>query len=262
MAASTSRTLVTRAAVTLVAVGVIIVAIAAYPSEIHWDMALEWRFNFLEGLGWTVAISAIGLVLALAAGTAAGVARVSSVTLLQEIASTYVQLVRGTPFLVQIYLWYFCIAPLLHVQEIGGRYNWFFIGVFALGIFGGAYVAEIVRAGIESVDRGQWEAARSLGLSHGQALRHVALPQALRTMIPPLTGEAVSLIKESSLLSVISAWELTYQAKGLVGKTYEGFAAYVPLAVLYLALTLPLTVLTHRLERKLAGPRGFPVAEL
>jgi polar amino acid transport system permease protein len=251
-----------RSGVVLAMVLMLVAAVAFYPAEIRWGAAWEWRTRFLEGLGWTVAISAVGLLLALAAGTAAGVARVSASTVLQEVASSYVQVVRGTPFLVQVYVWYFCIAPLLGAQHLGGRYNWFFIGVTALGVFGGAYVAEIVRAGIESVPRGQWEAARSLGLSHTQTLRRVILPQALRTMIPPLTGEAVSLIKESSLLSVISAWELTYQAKGLSGKTYEGFAAYIPLAFLYLSLTLPLTLLTRRLERRLDGPQRFPVAEL
>ena len=123
-------------------------------------------------------------------------------------------------------------------------------------------MAEIVRAGVESVDRGQWEAARSLGLSHRQTLFRIVLPQSLRRMVPPLTGEAVSLVKESSLLSVITVAEATYHAKALSAASGDTFAAFLPLAGLYLLVTLPLAWLTRRLEHRLAPPPALPVARL
>ena len=168
----------------------------------------------------------------------------------------YVQLIRGTPFLVQIYIWNFCIARLVGLEAAA------VIGVLGLGTFAGAYITEIVRAGVESIDRGQWEAARSLGLSHRRTLSLVILPQAVRRMIPPLTGEAISLIKESSLLSIIGVAELTYQAGNMRAMTFDAFASLIPLAALYLCLTMPLSLLTLRLERRFAPPESLPVAEL
>jgi polar amino acid transport system permease protein len=161
---------------------------------------------------------------------------------------------------VQLYVLYFCISHQLPPGFLGNA-EALVVGVVGLGLFCGAYVAEIVRAGVESIDRGQWEAARSLGLSHSQALFRVVLPQAVRRMIPPLTGEAVSLVKESSLLSVIGVMEMTYHAKGLASGG-DTFAAYVPLAGLYLLVTLPLSWITRSLERRLAPPVPLPVARL
>jgi polar amino acid transport system permease protein len=239
-----------------------VAAVIAYPGTIDWSRTWEWRSQLFDGLRLTALVSSAALLLALLFGTGAGLARVSRSVVLEEASAAYVQLVRGTPFLVQIYIWYFCVSYALRLQDLGGSDNAIYVGIVGLGAFGGAYVTEIVRAGVEGVDRGQWEAARSLGLSHGQTLRHVVLPQAFRVMIPPLTGEAVSLVKESSLLSVISVAELTYHAKNMRAATFESFASLIPLAILYLCLTLPLTLLTQRLERRLAGPSRMPVAEL
>src|SRR6185436_578938 len=136
------------------------------------------------------------------------------------------------------------------------------VGTVGLGLFSGGYVAEIVRAGVESIDRGQLEASRSLGLSHRHTLFRVVLPQAVRRMIPPLTGETVSLVKESSLLSVIGVAEMTYHAKSLSSDVGDTFAAYLPLAALYLVVTLPLSWVTRRLERRLGPPAPLPVARL
>ena len=238
------------------------IGIAVYPGRVNWGVVWTGRARLLEGLGLTLVTSAGALVLAVAIGTLGGLARVARSVFVREAAAVYVQLVRGTPFLVQIYVAYFCVAYALRMQRFGGEHNATLVGIVGLGVFGGAYVTEIVRAGVEGVDRGQWEAARSLGLSHAQTLRHVVLPQAFRTMIPPLTGEAVSLIKESSLLSLIGVAELSHQAREMRAQTLEGFASLVPLAILYLCLTLPLTLLAQYLETRLAGPRPLSVAEL
>jgi len=239
---------------------VIAVAIVLAPAEIHWDRAWEYRGSFAQGLATTAAISVGALFLGLVFGGAAGLARSSSSAALDQAAFTYVELVRGTPFLVQLYVLYFCISHQLP-PDLLGRAEGVVVGIVGLGLFSGGYVAEIVRSAVESIERGQWEAARSLGLSHSQTLFRVILPQSVRRMIPPLTGEAVSLVKESSLLSVIGVAEMTYYAKAVASKG-DTFAAYLPLAALYLLVTLPLSWLTRRLERRL-GPRAqLPVARL
>ena len=243
-----------RIAVVAAFVAAAIAAVALAPAEIHWEEAWARRDLFLKGLALTVGISAGALVLGLVVGTAAGLARVSRSAALDQAAFTYVELVRGTPFLVQLYIAYFCVATALRLRGIFGTSEALVVGICGLGLFAGGYIAEIVRAGVESIDRGQWEAARSLGLSHRQTLFRVVLPQALRRMIPPLTGEGVSLVKESSLLSVIGVAEMTYYARGISSDLGDTFAAYLPLAVLYLVVTLPLSFLTRRLERRLAPP--------
>jgi polar amino acid transport system permease protein len=239
-------------------------AVASAPGEIRWELAWDWRQLFVRGLATTVALSAGALVLALLLGGAAGLARCSRSVALDQAAFAYVELVRGTPFLVQLYVGYFCVARVMRLHDAVGDVEtakWV-VGVAGLGIFGGAYVAEIVRASVESIERGQWEAARSLGLSHRRTLLRVILPQCLRRMTPPLAGEGVSLVKESSLLSAIGVAELTYEAKGLQSAHYATFEAFLPLAALYLAVTLPLSWLSRRLERRLQPPPSLPVVRL
>jgi polar amino acid transport system permease protein len=158
-----------------------------------------------------------------------------------------VDLVRGTPLLVQILIVYYCIGNLVRLDDQ------LLLGALALGVFSGAYVAEIVRAGIESVPRGQSEAARSLGMSHRQAMFHVVGPQALKNALPALTGQFINLIKDSSLLSVIGFTELTKRGEQVYTSTWATFEVFLPVAGLYLLLTLPLTKYTDRLERRLAG---------
>lgn len=251
-----------RLAVVAAVVAGVVLAISLVPGEIRWDAAWERRWLFRDGLLMTALISFGALVLGLLFGACAGLARVSSSPSLDQAALTYVELVRGTPFLVQLYILYWCIARALELRTLFESNEALVVGIVGLGLFAGAYIAEIVRAGVESIDRGQWEAARSLGLSHSQALFRVILPQAAGRMIPPLTGEAVSLVKESSLLSVIGVAEMTYHAKNLASATFETFAAYLPLAALYLGITLPLSFVTRLLERRLRPPAHLPVTKL
>lgn len=251
-----------RAAVVAAIAALIVGAVSLVPGDVSWSAAFERRDLFARGLATTAAISAGALVVGLVLGTLAGLARASSSVALDHAAFTYVELIRGTPFLVQLYVLYFCVARAAHLHDAFGDAEPVLVGAAGLGLFSGAYVAEIVRAGVESIDRGQWEAARSLGLSHAQTLRHVILPQAAGRMLPPLTSEAVSLVKESSLLSVIGVGELTFHAKNLSAATYDSFAAYLPLALLYLCVTLPLSWLARRLERRLAPTTALPVARL
>lgn len=211
----------------------------------HWDWAAVWAYRgiFLDGLGMTVAVSLGSIVLGLLLGLGSGLASVSNNLFLTELAALYVGAFRGTPLLVQILVFYFCIGVVVRVDSP------YVIGTATLACFSGAYISEMVRAGVESVDKGQWETAVSSGLTHRQALFYVILPQAARRIVAPVTGQFVSCIKDSSLLSVISVRELTKAAEVINATTYKTFEAYLPLAVFYLLLTWPLSHLTRRLEK-------------
>lgn len=211
----------------------------------HWDWGAVWAYRhlFAYGLATTVVVSAGAMALGLVLGVGAGLASVSRGVWLPELAALYVGAFRGTPLLVQVLIFYFCVGVVVRLDSP------YVIGAVTLAFFSGAYISEMVRAGIESVDLGQWEAAAGTGLTHAQTLRHVILPQAMRRMVPPVTGQFVSLIKDSSLLSIIAVRELTKAAEVVNAATYRTFETYLPLAVLYLLLTWPLTRLTRRLER-------------
>ncbi len=211
----------------------------------NWRITWEYRRLFIQGFYYTALISLGAICLGFGLGVAGGLARISRNVFAREAARLYVELFRGTPLLIQIYIFYFCLAAAIHYD------NPLVIGIVALAAFSGAYIAEIVRAGIESISKGQMEAALSIGLSRRQALRHVIFPQALRRIIPPVTGQFVSLVKDSSLLSVISVRELTKAAEVVNATTYKTFEAYLPLALIYLLLTFPLSSLTQRLEKRM-----------
>lgn len=219
--------------------------------EYHWNwrVVYDYRELFIEGFYRTMAVSVGAIALGVVLGVVGGLARVWPNVWAQEIATLYVELFRGTPLLVQIYIFYFCVATVVHFD------NPLIIGTIALAFFSGAYISEMVRAGIESIGRGQWEAARATGLTYRQAMFGVVFPQAVRRIIPPVTGQFVSLIKDSSLLSVISVRELTKASEVINATTYKTFEAYLPLAVFYLLLTYPLSALTFRLEKRIKQDR-------
>lgn len=200
----------------------------------------------LVGLWMTLKISALALVFALVLGLVAGLGRVASNPAAQWLAATYVEVIRGTPLLVQIFIVYFFIGTVLSLSA-------FAAGVAALAVFTGAYVAEIVRSGIEAVPRGQMEAARSLGMSGVQAMRHVILPQALRKTLPPLAGQFINLVKDSSLVSVMALTDLTKAGREVVSSTFAPFEVWFTVAALYLLLTGLLSWAVRRLERSMAN---------
>jgi polar amino acid transport system permease protein len=183
----------------------------------------------LKGLAVTLEISAVSFVVA------RGLARV------------YLEVVRNTPLLVQIYLLYFVFAPIL------GLDRWF-AAIFALAVFEGAFAAEIFRGGIQSVPRGQVEAAASLGLGRAQSYRLVIIPQAVRIMLPPLTSLGISLVKHSAIVSAIAMFDLFNEARTLVSDTFLSYEIYLTTGAIYLAVTLTLSLLVTRLERRFARP--------
>lgn len=254
-----------RIAVTAAVLGLVAVFLFVLP-RYRWAWHLVWTGErpqlFATALLVTLGVSAGSLVLALPLGVAAGIMRLSRNVVWNQLGAIYVEVVRGTPLLVQVLLAYFCIAPIFgNILEGAGApvsvveltNHGALIGIVTLGIFSGAYVTEIVRAAVQSIDHGQVEAALSQGMNRSQAYRYVIFPQALRRMIPPLTGQFVSLIKDSSLLMLIPGIiELTMRAQMTRSSTYKDFEVLIPLALLYLLICYPLSRVARRLELRLA----------
>jgi polar amino acid transport system permease protein len=207
----------------------------------------------LEGLGMTLMISLYSSIFGIIIGLFGGLARVSKNPGLKWLSTIYVEIIRGSPLLVQILIWYFVIGTLVNdnlaMMEMApvSPVGW---GVISLSIFAGAYVTEIVRGGIESVPKGQMEAARSSGMSYLQAMIYIILPQAFKVAMPALTGQFISLIKDSSLLGVIAIRELTKASREIVASTMMTFEFFLILAMLYLVLTFPLSMFVKYLEKR------------
>ena len=216
----------------------------------------KWKPGLLMiGLWLTLKLSVMATIFGIIIGVAGGLARISSNPALKWTSIVYVEIIRGSPLMVQILIWYFVLGTVINdlLATYGlGRLSGFWYGVAALACFAGAYVTEIVRAGIQSIHRGQTEAARSLGMSYAQSMYHIILPQALRRILPPLAGQFISLIKDSSLLGIIAIQELTKAAREAVSASLQPFELYLMLAVLYLVLTFTLSMFVQHLERRSA----------
>ena len=198
----------------------------------------------LKGVLVTLQISGVSLLLAVAFGLTAALFRLSSSALARVMAHTYVGFIRNTPLLVQLFFVYFVIAPVLDMGRL-------FSAVLALSLFEGAYVAEIIRAGILSVPQGQWEGAYSLGMGSIQTYRHVVLPQAIRYVLPPLVSQAVSLIKDSALVSTIAIYDLTMEGQAIIAETYLTFEVWFTVAFIYLVMTVSLSFCVTLINRKM-----------
>lgn len=206
----------------------------------------EWRMGpLMMGLWTTLWISAVASVIALMLGLITGLCRVSKNIALRGLAATYVEFIRGTPLLVQIFIAYFFVGTVFDLNRNVA-------GVGALAVFAGAYVAEIVRAGVQSISKGQMEAARSLGMNVLQAMLYIILPQALRRILPPLAGQFISLIKDSSLVSVIAITDLTKSGREIITSTFATFEVWLTVAAMYLIVTSVLSQLVFYMERRFA----------
>ena len=234
------------------------------------DIIAEYAELFWRGLGMTIAITAICIVLGTLLGLLIGIARLADARhspardacrfLLRWPSTVYVSFFRGTPLFVQILLIHFAFLPVLvnpdsgwlvagdAARDIKQEYGALLSGVIALTLNAGAYISEIFRAGIQSIDRGQTEAARSLGLSARQTLVHVVLPQAFRRMLPPLGNNAIALLKDSSLVSAIGLAELAYAARTVAGAYSRYWEPYLTISFMYWVLTLALAFVVNRLE--------------
>ena len=204
--------------------------------------------SLISGLGVTIKIAFFAIILAIVLGLIFGLMSISKFKILKAISTIYVYIVRGTPLMIQAMFVYFGLG-----QALGVRFDPVLAGIVILGINAGAYLSEIFRSGIEAVDKGQLEAARSLGLSQVMAMKKVILPQAIKIMIPSLMNQFIIAIKDTSILSVISIRELMQSGQIIVGTTYKAFEIYGVVAMMYLVLIKILTLLSKAVERRLAS---------
>ena len=214
--------------------------------ELDFSPALAgWR-NLLEGALVTVEITAVALVLGCVMGLAVGIGRLNpSRRVVYALCTSYVAAIRGTPLLVQLFLLFFGLP------QFGIVLPAFVCGVIGLGIYSGAYVSEIVRGAIQSIDKGQMEAARSVGMSYGTAMRSIILPQALVRMIPPLGNEFIALIKNSALVSLLTIHDLMHEGQKIISVSYRSLEVYLAIAVIYFVLTGLTTLALRHIERRL-----------
>ncbi len=206
----------------------------------------QWKTGpITNGLWTTIWISAVASIFGLIIGVITGLCRVSKNLTLRHLSITYIEIIRGTPLLVQLFIFYFFLGTVLDISRIAS-------GIGALSLFAGAYVAEIIRAGIQSIPKGQMEAARSLGMNVPQAMVYIILPQAFKRTLPPLAGQFISLIKDSSLVSVIAITDLTKSGREIITSTFATFEIWFLVAFLYLILTFSLSQIVAWVERRLA----------
>ena len=204
----------------------------------------------LKGLYVTLEISFYAAILAFIIGWILTFMRISGFQFLDDIATVYITIIRGTPLLVQIFIFYFIIATIFNLER-------FVAGAASLGLFYGAYIAEILRGAIQSVDKGQTEASKSLGMNYVQTMGYIIMPQALKRALPALVGEIIALVKDSSLVSVISITDLTKVGREIVANTFSPFETWLVVAAMYFSITFTLAVIGHKYEKKLKAKGGF-----
>ncbi len=211
---------------------------------LDFSVLYDFRFRLLQGFITTIQISIVSLILSLIIGFASALAHKSKILPLSYLSRVYVQFIRGTPMIMQVYLFFYIIGTAWGVT------NRFIAGVIILSIFEGAYISEIIRGGIESIEGTQLEAAKAIGLNKRKTMRLVILPQLAKRALPALAGQFASIIKDSSLLSLISVIELTQTTREMSAANFAIFESYIFLGLLYLSLTFPLSMFTQWLERR------------
>ena len=203
--------------------------------------------RLLQGLWMTIELTLVSLLIAAVLGLLFGLLSVSRTTFLRGISRVYIDIIRGTPLIVQVFFIYFGIPSALNM-----RLDAFIAGVIALSLNAGAYTAEIVRGGIQSIDKGQMEAARSLGLPYTMVMRRVVLPQAIKTMIPAIVNQCIITLKDSSLVSVIGLAELTQTGRLIIANNFESLKMWIIIGVMYFIPIMILSKVSSHIERKMS----------
>ncbi|MDF2524845.1 MAG: artQ2 [Clostridiales bacterium] len=210
---------------------------------------------FINGAVNTILLAAFTVILGVILGMILALLRISKNPILKFVSTAYIEIIRGTPILVQLYIVYYGLPAIgiefPDVPLFGANFPRFMAGVIALSINSAAYVAEIIRAGIQAIDKGQMEAARSLGMPHSMSMLYIIIPQAVRNILPALGNEFVVVIKESSIASVIGITELMYNAETVRGNTFKPFEPLLIAAVMYFCMTFPLSKLLAYAERRM-----------
>jgi polar amino acid transport system permease protein len=212
--------------------------------DLQWENVWAYRGLFFKGWLTTIQISLACLVLSFLIGLLAALIKRSSFTLGAVLTKVYIEVIRGTPLLVQILFFYYVIAHSIGLE------NRYVAGILILSLFHGAYIAEMIRMGIDNISATQLDSARAIGLSPLQSYRFVIFPQAMKQVVPPLAGQFASIIKDSSLLSIIGINELTNNAQQINSATYSTLEIFLPLGAAYLILTLPISLYSKYLEKK------------
>jgi polar amino acid transport system permease protein len=219
------------------------------PPAYNWDFSFLWHYRELLalGLGVTLLYTVGTILLGLAIGLATGLLRLSRSRLLTLPLVAYVEIFRCTPLLVQIIWFYYALPVVIGIDIPAG-----IAATLVLSLYTGAFYAEIVRGGVNSIERGQWDAARAIGMRRGQVMRHVILPQAVKRMIPPFMNQSIIQLKNTSLVSTIAVADLLYNGQMITAATYRPLEVYTIVALLYFAVLFPLTLAAQGIERRLA----------
>lgn len=220
------------------------ISLRAINVTFDFSFVMEFRTRIAEGFVLTVMLSIVSLLLSLAIGIASAAGQESRILFIRYLCGIYVKFIRGTPLIMQIYLFFYIIGTAWGIE------NRFWAGVLILSIFEGAYIAEIIRGSLLSIEDSQMEAAKAVGFTKGQTVRFVLLPQLVARTLPALTGQFASIIKDSSLLSIIAVIELTQTMREISATNFKLFECYLVLGFLYLCLTLPISFISRKLERR------------
>ena len=217
-----------------------------------WDFSFLWAYRWLilAGLGVTIAYTVGTILLGLAIGLVTGLLRLSRNPMITAPLVAYVEIFRCTPLLVQI-VWFYYALPVVLGIDIPAH----LAAVLVLSLYTGAFYAEIIRGGVNSIERGQWDAARAIGMRRNQVMRHVILPQAVKRMIPPFVNQSITQLKNTSLVSTIAVPDLLYQGTLITADTYRPLEVYTVVALIYFAMLFPSTLLAQAYERRLAKAR-------
>jgi polar amino acid transport system permease protein len=214
-----------------------------------WDFSFLWAYRWLilAGLGVTIAYTVGTILLGLAIGLVTGLLRLSRNPMITAPLVAYVEIFRCTPLLVQI-VWFYYALPVVLGIDIPAH----LAAVLVLSLYTGAFYAEIIRGGVNSIERGQWDAARAIGMRRNQVMRHVILPQAVKRMIPPFMNQSIIQLKNTSLVSAIAVADLLYQGTIITAATYRPLEVYTLVAIVYFLVLFPLTLAAQQVERRLA----------
>ena len=227
-------------------VAVVWLSLGAAGIALNFDFVAQYQSRIWDGFVTTLGISAASLALSLAIGIPVAAGQGARFLPLRYLCDLYVKIIRGTPLIVQIYFFYYIIGTAWGID------NRLLAGIVILSLFSGAYIAEIIRGSLLALDKSQLEAARSVGFTRAQTLRYVVIPQLVAQTLPALTGQAASIIKDSSLLSVIAVIELTQTIREITATNYNFFGGFLLLGGLYLVLTLPIMFVSRRFEKRLS----------
>jgi polar amino acid transport system permease protein len=214
-----------------------------------WDFSFLWAYRWLilAGLGVTIAYTVGTILLGLVIGLVAGLLRLSRNPMITAPLVAYVEIFRCTPLLVQI-VWFYYALPVVLGIDIPAHVA----AVLVLSLYTGAFYAEIIRGGVNSIERGQWDAARAIGMRRRQVMRHVILPQAVKRMIPPFMNQSIIQLKNTSLVSTIAVADLLYQGTMITAATYRPLEVYTMVAIIYFLVLFPMTLAAQQVERRLA----------